>query len=105
MCSPGRPRVRVSSPGDVLAVVPHLLGFHPPDSLVVVGTGPVAAEGRRTRGGPPPGQPIPRGPGGPCAGGAQRIELAFRYDLPDPPDAATTAGIATHAAAVLEQRA
>ncbi|HTT54001.1 MAG TPA: DUF4192 domain-containing protein [Streptosporangiaceae bacterium] len=81
------PRVRVSSPGDILAVVPHLLGFHPADSLVVVGTGPLAGEGRRT------------------AGGAQRIELAFRYDLPDPPDAAVAAGIAKHAAAVLGQRA
>ena len=73
----GPPRVRVSSPGDILAVVPHLLGFHPARSLVVVGAGR------------PP----------------QRVELAFRYDLPDPPDAATAAEIAGHAAAVLEQRA
>jgi hypothetical protein len=71
------PRVRVSSPGDILAVVPHLLGFHPARSLVVVGAGR------------PP----------------QRVELAFRYDLPDPPDAAAATGIAGHAAAVLEQRA
>jgi hypothetical protein len=73
----GPPQVRVSSPGDILAVVPHLLGFHPARSLVVVGAGR------------PP----------------QRVELAFRYDLPDPPDAATAAEIAGHAAAVLEQRA
>ena len=73
----GTPRVSVSSPGDILAVVPHLLGFHPARSLVVVGAGR------------PP----------------QRVELAFRYDLPDPPDAATAAEIAGHAAAVLEQRA
>lgn len=70
------PRVRVSSPGDILAVVPHLLGFHPARSLVVVGAGR------------PP----------------QRIELAFRYDLPDPPDAAATAELAGHAVAVLAQR-
>ncbi|MFI5068282.1 MAG: DUF4192 family protein, partial [Streptosporangiales bacterium] len=54
----GQPRVRVSSPADLLAVVPRLLGFHPTASLVVIGAGP------------------PRG----------RIEVAFRYDLPDPPD-------------------
>ncbi len=75
-------RVRVSSPGDILAVVPHLLGFHPARSLVVVGVGALAGEG----------------------GSAPRIELAFRYDLPDPPDAAITAGIAGHAVAVLGQR-
>ncbi|MGH8868654.1 MAG: DUF4192 domain-containing protein [Actinomycetes bacterium] len=34
--SPAPTRVRLSSPGDVLAAVPHLLGFHPADSLVVV---------------------------------------------------------------------
>jgi Domain of unknown function (DUF4192) len=71
-----QPRVRVSSPGDILAVVPHLLGFHPARSLVVVGAGR------------PP----------------QRVELAFRYDLPDPPDTAAAAEIAGHAAAVLAQR-
>jgi Domain of unknown function (DUF4192) len=57
---PGPARVRLSSPADVLAVVPHLLGFHPARSLVVVGAG----------------------------GPRQRIELGFRYDLPDPPDVA-----------------
>src|SRR5690242_8180171 len=36
-----RPRVRVSSPADLLAVVPHLFGFHPASSFVVLGaTGP-----------------------------------------------------------------
>jgi hypothetical protein len=34
----------------------------------------------------------------------QRIELAFRYDLPDPPGTAVTAEIARHAVAVLDQR-
>jgi hypothetical protein len=71
------PRVRVSAPADVLAVVPHLLGFHPSNSFVVIGAG------RRPR---------------------DRIELAFRYDLPDPPLASHAAEIAEHAAAVLRQR-
>jgi hypothetical protein len=71
-----RPRVRISSPIDVLAIVPHLLGFHPANSLVVIGAG------------------RPR----------DRIELAFRYDLPDPPDAGKAADIAAHAIAVLGRR-
>ena len=73
---PSTPRVRLSSPADILAVVPHLLGFHPARSLVVVGAG----------------------------GPRQRIELGFRYDLPDPPDAAVTREIAGHATAVLAHR-
>jgi hypothetical protein len=72
----GPPPVRVSSPADVLAVVPHLLGFHPASSFVVIGAG----------------RPH------------ERIEVAFRYDLPDPPDAGQAAGIAEHAATVLRQR-
>jgi len=53
--------------------VPHLLGFHPTKSLVVLGIG------------------------GPHA----RIRLAFRYDLPDPPDDSLSADIAGHAVTVL----
>ncbi len=60
----------------VLAVVPYLLGFHPSDSLVVIGIGP------------------PRG----------QIKLAFRYDLPDPPDAVQAGDIAAHAVAVLKRQ-
>ncbi len=70
------PRIRVSSPADVLAVVPHLIGFHPGKSLVVMGIGRPRA----------------------------RIQLAFRYDLPDPPDAVHAADIAEHAAEVLRHR-
>src|SRR5215831_20602823 len=51
------PRVRVSGPADMLAVVPHLLGFHPRLSFVVIGAG----------------------------GARQRVDIGFRYDLPDPP--------------------
>src|SRR5258707_15099063 len=61
-----RCRVRVGSADGVLAVVPHLLGFHPSDSLVMLGIG-----------GPP-----------------ARIRLAFRYDPPDPPDEGLPADIA-----------
>jgi hypothetical protein len=56
-------------------VIPGLLGFHPARSLVVVGAGP------------------PRG----------RIQVTFRYDLPEPPDAGGAAKIAAHAAAVLDR--
>jgi hypothetical protein len=57
----------------MLAIIPGLLGFHPVNSLVVVGAGP------------------PRG----------RIRVAFRYDLPEPPDPDAAAKIAAHATAVL----
>jgi hypothetical protein len=67
------PMLRVGSPASLLAVIPGLLGFHPARSLVVVGAGP------------------PRG----------RIEVAFRYDLPEPPDRGTATAIAAHAAGVL----
>jgi hypothetical protein len=70
------PRVQVSGPADILAVVPHLMGFHPQLSFVVIGaTGP-----------------------------RRRVELGFRYDLPDPPGAAAAADIAGHAVTVLTHR-
>ena len=50
--------VRAGSPAALLAIVPHLLGFVPEASLVVIGTAP------------------PR----------DRIRVTLRYDLPDPPD-------------------
>ena len=65
--------IRVGSPDSMLAVIPGLLGFHPSKSLVVVG----AAAPRR------------------------RIEVAFRYDLPEPPDTGAAAKIAAHATAIL----
>jgi hypothetical protein len=66
----------VDSLAGVLAVVPYLLGFRPRSSLVVIGIEP------------------PRG----------QIKLTFRYDLPDPPDAALASQIAVHAADVLTQQ-
>jgi Domain of unknown function (DUF4192) len=69
-------RIRVSTVGGFLSVVPHLLGFHPGRSMVVVGL-----DG-------------PRG----------RVKLGFRYDLPDPPDPATSRDIARHALEVMGQR-
>jgi hypothetical protein len=36
MTTPPRTHVRLNDPGDLVAAVPHLLGFHPADSLVVV---------------------------------------------------------------------
>jgi hypothetical protein len=73
MNSPADPvRVRVSSVAGLLATIPHLLGFTPEASLVVVGV---------TR--------------------ADRVQAAFRYDLPSPPGAAAAAEIAGHAVSVL----
>lgn len=71
-----KPRVRIDSVAGILAVVPYLLGFHPSNSLVVIGIGP------------PQGQ----------------IKLAFRYDLPDPPDAVQAGDIAAHVVAVLKRQ-
>jgi Domain of unknown function (DUF4192) len=72
-----RGRVQVGSPDGVLAIVPHLLGFHPERSLVVLGV----------------------------TGVHDRIALAFRYDLPDPPDPELATDIAEHACGVLSREA
>jgi hypothetical protein len=66
-------RIRATTPEALLAVVPHLLGFVPQTSLVVIGTGP------------------PR----------DRIKVTLRYDLPDPPGAGVATDIAAHAAGVV----
>jgi hypothetical protein len=70
-----RPSVQISSPAELIAVVPHLLGFAPQASLVVIGVSP------------------PRG----------QVRLTFRYDLPDPPEALEAAAIAEHAVGVLRR--
>jgi hypothetical protein len=76
--SPSLPRaqVKVGSPDGVLAIVPHLLGFHPSRSLVVLGV----------------------------SGARDRIIMTFRYDLPDPPDTELADDIAAHACAVLSRQ-
>jgi len=77
MTSPTGPGpLSVGSPAAVLAIVPHLLGFVPDKSLVILGAGQ------------------PRG----------RIHVTFRFDLPDPPDPDATAAIAAHALALLNRQ-
>ena len=70
---PGAVRVRAGSPAAVLAIVPHLLGFAPRSSMVIIGTD--------------------------AQSGAVKVTL--RYDLPDPYDQELAADMAEHAAAVL----
>jgi hypothetical protein len=65
--------VRAGSPAALLRLVPHLLGFMPEASLVVIGVAP------------------PR----------DRIQVTLRYDLPDPPAVDLAAEIAAHALGVL----
>ena len=66
-------QVRTGSPESLLAIVPHLLGFVPQASLVVIGT------------------EAPH----------DRIKVTLRYDLPDPPGAGVSADIAAHAVGVI----
>ena len=70
---PDKPRLPVRKPTDLLAIVPHLLGFTPDTSLVVIGI------------------TLPAG----------HVQMAMRYDLPDPPDSDLAADIAAHAPSVL----
>jgi Domain of unknown function (DUF4192) len=65
--------VRAGSPGALLRLVPHLLGFVPEASLIVIGVAP------------------PR----------DRIRVTLRYDLPDPTEPDLVADIAAHALGVL----
>ena len=65
--------VRAGSPAALLTLVPHLLGFVPEASLVVIGVAP------------------PR----------DRIRVTVRYDLPEPPAPGLVANIVAHAVAVL----
>ena len=67
------PIVKVDSPTALLTVIPHLLGFMPQASLVVLGTEPPN----------------------------DRVKVTLRYDLPDPPGAGIAADIAGHAVGVL----
>ena len=65
-------RLRAATPDAVLAVVPHLLGFYPSLSLVVLGLGEQG-----------------------------RVMVTFRYDLPEPSDGELASDIAHHAEYVL----
>jgi len=64
---------RAGSPGALLRLIPHLLGFVPEASLIVIGVAP------------------PR----------DRIGVTLRYDLPDPPAADLVAEIAAHVLGLL----
>jgi Domain of unknown function (DUF4192) len=68
----GKIQLRAATPDAVLAVVPHMLGFYPSRSLVVLGLGP-----------------------------RERVVVTFRYDLPDPADLEIADDIADHASYVL----
>jgi Domain of unknown function (DUF4192) len=65
--------VRAGSPSALLKLVPHLLGFAPETSLVVIGVTP------------------PR----------DRIRVTLRYDLPDPPERGLVTDLTAHAVGVL----
>ncbi len=67
-----RLQLRAATPDAVLAVVPHLLGFYPSRSLVVLGLGE-----------------------------QNRVMVTFRYDLPEPSDHELAGDIAQHAEYVL----
>jgi Domain of unknown function (DUF4192) len=73
--SPSRAPITAGTPEAMLALIPHLLGFYPSQSLVVVG----------------------------LSGKRHRVRVTFRYDLPDPADPEICADIAEHAAAVLRR--
>jgi len=69
-------RLRAGSPAAILAIVPHLLGFLPESSIVVIGT-----EASRSS-----------------------VKVTLRYDLPPAPDAGLAADIAEHAVAILQSQ-
>lgn len=68
-------RIKVRGPAEMLAAVPHFLGFPPENSLVVVAVG---------------------GPHG-------RVRCTFRYDLPDPADEDGATLIAEHAVKICQR--
>lgn len=47
MTTGDRPAIRVTTPGDLIEAVPYLLGFHPAESLVVIGFDDIAATARQ----------------------------------------------------------
>ena len=65
--------VRLRTPDALIAAVPHMLGFRPENSMVIVA----------------------------LAGPRGQVGLTFRFDLPDPPDPHLADLIAGHAVAIL----
>ena len=65
-----------NSPPALLAVIPHLLGFTPQASVVVIG----------------------------LAAPRDRIKFTLRYDLPDPPHAGLAADMAAHAVGIVSSQ-
>ena len=65
--------IYAETPAELLALIPRLLGFHPADSLVIIGTRSPSAS----------------------------VHVTLRYDLPDLADREAAAWIARHAARVL----
>ncbi|HEV2885968.1 MAG TPA: DUF4192 domain-containing protein [Jatrophihabitans sp.] len=55
------PRIQISDPGELIETVPYLLGFHPRQSLVLIGFA-----------------------GGADSPGPQQVRVSVRLDLPDP---------------------
>src|SRR5215469_6931984 len=70
----GKVQLQAATPDAVLAVVPHMLGFYPSRSLVVLGLGE-----------------------------QNRVMVTFRYDLPTPSDSQLAEDIAEHACYVLDR--
>ena len=68
--------VRAGTPAALLTLIPHLLGFVPETSLVVIGV------------------EEPR----------DRIRVTLRYDLPDPPELDLISDLAAHAVGVLRSQ-
>src|SRR5260370_29360569 len=69
------PRIRVDSVAGFLAIIPHLLGFHPSRSMVVIALDALRGRGKR----------------------------AFPYNLPSPPTAAGRPETAAHTPALLRR--
>ncbi len=73
-CIASKVQLCAASPDAVLAVVPHMLGFYPSKSLVVLGLG-----------------------------AQDRVLVTFRYDVPEPRDDQLAQDIAEHARHVLDR--
>lgn len=69
MTSCALPRIRVGDPGELIETIPYLLGFHPRESLVLIGLAD-AADGSEP----------------------QQVQVTVRLDLPEPPTAGLDVG-------------